>query len=401
MIDVMENKITEKKFYESIHLFINIIVWDMKIKKDEDYLKRKFFIYDKSFLKLLMLKLRLFIKYEDNLLYLSPQNFKILKLYLVSFLNNLPNEDYENPEFIDAARILFNVCSRIFEVKEDNKDDIAIEIIKKSLLSNLYDSFILQTQNFWKTYFSVEFFKSKELSSRQKATSVCESMVFYNFFLSKDMNFTKTFISKCVPDSNINFNSVAKTVFRMLNEHIIGSKQSAEIVFSSKNLKLNKNKKISKTLILLIKKGYINKERFCDYFVLDKETSNLILLEFIKHVLHNNKISQKMRRYVWVKYIKLKTPKEDSFDTVKKRELTKLELHQVNIDIKRTNGEKGEEYQNKLEKIILTFLEAFPIKIEYFQGFNYIVSFVFDFYEEEETIYKILNFITRKLLKVT
>ena len=399
VIDNLNNQVTEKKFIEKLSLMLNIIVWDMQINKDDEYLKKRLFVYTTDFLKLLLLKLRLFIKYEDKLLYLSSDSFRVLKLYLVSFLNELPNEDYENPRFVETARIMFNVTSRIYQLDDMESEAVGVEFIKKSLLSQLYDSFILYTQNFWKVYFAVEYKKSKERTIRQKTMSVVESMVFYSYFLSKDITFTVNFVKKCIPEKTLNFELITKTVSDMMNEHVLGSKHCRNSDIEIEEEKSSGTKKLISVLVLTMKLGYVGKTEPNKLYTINKETSKGVLVGLITHILHNNGLSDDKREFFWLKLIDLKSDNSHYKKAEKPRELSEDERHQIKIDVKRTNGWLDKDYHERLEYLITNFIAYSSDKIEYYQGLNFIIAYLMSIFKEDKDIERALAFIYEILIK--
>lgn len=380
-------------------MFIHVLVFDLKITKSEEYLKNRFFIYDSIFIKLLLLKLQLYINYEDTYLFLSVQSFDMLKLYLKTFLDYIPNNDYESPEAIEISRLIFSVGKKIYKKNLNESSLFSVELVRNSILSELWDSYLVHTSNFWRAYFDTKFAEKPEESSKLKTAEICESMVFYNFFLTKDMDFTCKFIESCLPFKSVNMKLVQHNVILKLGRYLykaFSPNRKKEYIKS-----ISGYKKLTIALLLTYKLGFINKDNIFPLISLNKVIHNRLFKGIIKHKLHEPNLNMQLRIKLWLKYISFKNNRSLFYHNKPVVELSEQEKEQIHIDIIRTKQWKGPSYHAELEALTVDFVMRYKERLDYFQGFNYILSFFYDFIGNKADLHSILDYVTNFLIKVS
>jgi hypothetical protein len=103
----------------------------------------------------------------------------------------------------------------------------------------------------------------------------------------------------------------------------------------------------------------------------------------------------------------IKSPEEDENGKVLKRKLTNINqgkidvqmIEQIRIDVIRTKQWKNSDYHELLKSLIIKFIIRYESKLEYFQGFNYITSFLLDIFGNQEESLLILDYVKDILLE--
>lgn len=87
---------------ERINLFLNIIFFDLALPKNKTDLKKNLFVFRNGriltpdYVLLLILKIKLFIKYENTFLILNRDIFTFLKNFIIKFLNNFKLQNFDD-----------------------------------------------------------------------------------------------------------------------------------------------------------------------------------------------------------------------------------------------------------------------------------------------------------------
>lgn len=396
----LHKKKLSKKIYERVNFFVHFIIFDMSIIKTDEYLLTKFFIFEPDFLRLLLLKLKLYLLYEDSFLFLSFNSFHILKLYIFTYLDRLPQNEYESEETVQLTELLFLVGSRIYSADTALNGLFHINLINSSLLSHLQDTFLIYTGNFWKAYFDYKYSQSTEESSKLRTVEVCEILIFYSYFLSKNMDFTCKMMESYIPVKSINMNLICRNVTAKVGKVLY--KANNLNARSSEKRKKTKDTKMIETILLCIKKGFISKSDVCSLVLLNKATSKGVLKGIVKTFLHQEKVDPQERLAYWLRYARLDGDSGPlRMQPVPVTKLSEEQIEQIHIDMIRTKQWKGEAYQHELETLAVDFLCRYEINLDYFQGFNYILSFFYDFVEDKNSLFTLLHFATNRIVTVS
>lgn len=108
------------------------------------------------------------------------------------------------------------------------------------------------------------------------------------------------------------------------------------------------------------------------------------------------KIERHQRPTLW----RLKLQNIDTRELTGSNKISDQMLKLIDLDVKRTNYNEGIEYQKLMSKIIKTFLMGSEQPAEYFQGFNYIVSFSYGVLQNAEHVMQMIVFLQRNMMKV-
>ena len=462
-------------------------------------------------------------------------------------LENLNLKEFRNSNELEGFEVIKEICvncekkekclnsikckeigslETISKIKKKCKicPNLKLDLLSQNLLSNLEESFLINMSNFWTSYFHYKYYNRENESSKSRMILEVEKMIFFHFFLSQDISFSKELIESCVTMKSLNFNIMDRGVFLKIG--LILQKYSIRKLEKKKIRKKNK----FENFIFFFKIFFMNYqdclEEFFDVIFLNKKVCGILLKFFVEIKLKNKILSDTKRKFLWVKYailenyslindknffyqeieqldedvhlenenkneiendddkntadnknnnlkkeekkneINLKNQKEFQETNIQnddvenninnkniedkkkdKEKITNLEeknetnieknetnlekkneniknnkkankkpqktaqtrqktdtiiseknLNQIHIDILRTKQWKGKNYQKKIEKIIISFFKQTQNNEDYFQGFNYITSFLYDYFQNSEKVLEILKLISKKIV---
>lgn len=372
----------------------------MEIRKTNEFMEFNIVSEESDFIKLFLLKLRLYLKYEDSFLFLSFRSYYIVKVAILSYLSSLNQTSFEKSVTVEIGNLIFSVCSKIFNYDEINNQFFHLNLIRKSMLSEFGGSFLLDSGKFWKSYFDYKYIQSIEQSNKLKVLKICENMIFYNFFLSKDIDYTCKLIQDVIPFKNINMRVVRKNVISKLGKVLYKANGPRE--HKNKFKVLSKTKKLIECLILCYKCGYLDSEIVIKIISLNSEIKKGYLESLIKIILVTKSLEGKERFFYYLKYIQYSEWKRVyEFSKTPVFNISPEDKDQIHIDMVRTKQWKGKEYQNKLEILTLDFISRYKDGLGYFQGFNYIMAFFYKNLSEKEELFTILDFMTNTIINVS
>ena len=481
--------------------FLNIFIFNFKRNFDIDYSKNDF-LKEETFFKLILLYLRLYLEYEETFIFLSENNFFLLKSIMQNFINAIPHDEIHFKNNIQNIDLIFEIATKIFLRKNNLEDDSKMDIIKNCLLAQFNQTFLFNTSNFWKAFFKLKIKNEKGMDSlKVKTIKVIEIMVLYNFIISKDMDFSIDFITSCL---TYNFNM--KLIRRAVDDKI--GDISYNFIYNSnlnkkkiKKIKIDKSEKFIKCIKLCLHGGFFTKEEFLDLLTVSKKVKQNLSKILVNYLLLNKSLNKAERKTLWFNYInfnplieektneneihkngkeikieiensilikneeeneneeeqiinkkeeeneKNEEKKENEKENIinkkeekneekkiinknkeeqeqknnKNEEQNKKTLNsnsnselsistfrrseykdineQIEVDIVRTKQWNGKLYQSKIRSVIRKFFFTSYKNFEYFQGFNYIVSFFYDFFQDEEETTKMINYISNSIIK--
>lgn len=371
----------------------------MRIDQNDDFIINRAYIHHPDFITLLLLKIKLSLKYENKFVFLSVNSFSVLKLLLLSYFSNLKQSEYESAQTIAIVRLLFSIGTKVY-----NRDILkiktkGIEVVKLSLLSTLQDTFLSYTGNFWLSYFDSKFLQSKEKTTKLKAVKISKAMLLYNFFINKDFEVSCRFVEDVVPVKSIDIKTFEKDVLAKIGRIIYKATNSDNKHLRMTKLSKHKERKITDIFVLIFKKGFVDLRILNHILLLNKKIGRKVKKYIIHFKLHKKNIADKYRFFNWLEYIK-PSKKRIFFLGGERREIDETERQQIRTDVLRTKVWKGEDYQLKLENLILDFLSQYKTDLQYFQGFNYIASFFFDHLPSRKDALCILDYLANHLLNV-
>lgn len=396
----MNEDLKAKEYSNYLSYFLNIFIFNFKRNFDIDYSKNDF-LKDETFFKLILLYLRLYLEYEETYIFLSQNNFSLLKSIMENFINHIPHDEIHFKNNIQNIDLIFEISTKIFLKKKNCEEDSKIDIIKKSLLAQFNKTFLFNTSNFWKAFFQLKIKNEKGMDSLKiKTIKVIEIMVLYNFIISKDMDFSIDFITSCLT-YNFNMKLIKRAVDEKIGDifynFIYTSKKKKKKI---KILKISKTQKFISAIKLCLNRNFLTKEIFLDLLTISKTIKKNLSKILINHLLLNKSLNKTERKSLWFNFINFNPLKKIKKTQNFKRSQYKDINEQIEVDIVRTKQWNGKEYQEKIRSIIRNFFFELHCDYEYFQGFNYIVSFFYDFFLCEKNTTKIVDYISNSMIQV-
>ena len=154
------------------------------------------------------------------------------------------------------------------------------------------------------------------------------------------------------------------------------------------NIKIRNIKILSYIIPFLDYKDYNNLLFASKYY------NKLIKKKIYKYVLKQKNTSMKTRLYIWSNILKInEIKKKYNYKDILSKANDPKNKHEIELDIKRTNVDEDQKDLHK-ERItnILYAVSQCNFGIKYVQGMNFIVSFLYEIYGEEEAFYIFLSF---------
>ena len=197
--------------------------------------------------------------------------------------------------------------------------------------------------------------------------------------LARKYNVNKDYINYYVIYFHVCFFSIRKEIH---NENYVNLFKKEE--YSKKNIIL-----ISNSLIFLDKKDYLN------LLLLSKQTKQKLIKKMYKIILKKKETTLKTRLEIWENLLNIKELKKKyNYEETLNLPNDDKVINDIKIDVQRTyfqNLPNQEEMQKKISKV-LNAVSKLNGEIKYCQGMNYIVSFLLEILDEEETFYIFLSF---------
>jgi len=197
--------------------------------------------------------------------------------------------------------------------------------------------------------------------------------------LARKYNVSKDYINFYIIYFHVCFFTVRKEIH---NENYVNLLKKDE--YGKKNIIL-----ISNSLLFLDKKDYFN------LFLLSKQTNKKLIKKIYKIILKKKEITLKTRLEIWENLLNIKELKKKyNYEETLNLPNDEKVINDIKIDVQRTyfqNLPNQEEMQKKMSKV-LNAVSKLNGEIKYCQGMNYIVSFLLEILDEEETFYIFLSF---------
>jgi hypothetical protein len=181
------------------------------------------------------------------------------------------------------------------------------------------------------------------------------------------------------------YNNISNyTVRKYLHHENYGYLYLNDFSLEKKNIKL-----ISFSLKYLKKKEYLN------LMLLSRNISKSLSRNIYNIILKDSKTDNKLRIKLWENYLEIsKLKKKYNYKEVLNSLKDEKLKNDIQKDVIRTfikDTEKTEEIRNKLLNILWSVSELNG-EIKYYQGMNYIVSFLLELTDEETSFYIFLSF---------
>lgn len=387
-----------------MQIFLDYVIFNLEVKNSNNFVFRQFPINSKEFTRLFLVRLQLYIKYEDQTLLLKEEVFEFLKSLFLGYLELLSGEDQEDLETTKDYSLIIFLSSKTFMDSPSLwvKDGLDFHLVKCSMLHHLGTNLIFSSSTFWKTYFSHKSVRPRSNSSlsKMKHVKTSETMVYYYYIISLDIKLSAEFVESCIPHYTTSFNLIKGFV----------KLQLGDVIYSIAATRKKNKQESLQTFSIIEKLPFILNILMEKQFLISTDTFNLMHLNkfissylqkcVLQHTLATQKMSLDLRKFVWIKYIKhdcdVKKFESVNGNTV----LSKETKHQIQIDVVRTKKWKGDAYQERLHKLLLNFFEQADVTKEYFQGFNYILAFLQETFDKDEDCLLFAKYISEFLIHV-
>ena len=169
------------------------------------------------------------------------------------------------------------------------------------------------------------------------------------------------------------------------HEKTLGEQENSE---KNINVKIRNIKILSSIIPFLDYKDYNN------LLFISKYYNKKIKKKIYKYVLKQKSTSMKTRLYIWSNILKINDIKKKfNYKDVLLKANDPKNKHEIELDIRRTKVDENQKDLHK-ERItnILYAVSQCNFGIKYVQGMNFIVSFLYELYGEEEAFYIFLSF---------
>ena len=443
----IDNKIEKNKFYNEL---INKLVGEEEVQKEKISSLIEILHYqkdnednEKEFLDVII---------EKNKSSLRFQNLKNLELLSIpiSYITLKQNSIFEG-KFELNFKIIF-IAERVFYQNKINNNKVYLSailsknkfyrtklfwrnVIELKLVNKLEDHISRMKNEVFKGLFS-------KLGDKMGLTNSTNSISHKNSFLAQTRIFpliknynnleqnkipildkmaTKemyTILKTSIPNfSNFNFPSIPSLdlisklsqEYKMSNDEInyfviyykVSNHTIRQLLPHGKNFDENENNnerntniKIRNIKILSCIIPFLDYKDYNNLLFLSKYYNKKIKKKIYKYVLKQKNVTMKTRLHIWYNMLKInELKKKYNYKDVLSKANDAKNKHEIFLDIRRTNVDEDQKDLHK-ERIInvLYAVSQCNFGIKYVQGMNFIVSFLYEVYGEEEAFYIFLSF---------
>ena len=181
---------------------------------------------------------------------------------------------------------------------------------------------------------------------------------------------------------------VSNHTIRQLLPHEKNLDDNENSIDKNANIKLRNIKIISNIIPFLDYKDYNN------LLFVSKYYNKKIKKKIYKYVLKQKNTSMKTRLYIWSNLLNIRDIKKKyNYKDILSKANDPKNKHEITLDIRRTNVDEDQKdlHKERLTNILYAVSQC-NLGIKYVQGMNFIVSFLYEIYGEEETFYIFLSF---------
>ena len=184
-------------------------------------------------------------------------------------------------------------------------------------------------------------------------------------------------------------------IYYKVSNHTIRQLLPHETTLSEQdNNEKNINIKVRNITILSYIIPFLDYKDYNNLLFISKYYNKKIKKKIYKYVLKQKSTSMKTRLYIWSNLLKIRDLKKKfNYNDVLSKANDPRNKHEIELDIRRTKVDENQKDLHK-EKItnILYAVSQCNFGIKYVQGMNFIVSFLYEIYGEEEAFYIFLSF---------
>jgi len=434
------------------------VIFNLQFDQSGLHVFRQFPTGQPDLLKLFLLRLQLFTKYEDEVLNLAEEAFVFMKCIALAFLEILARRSLLEEETVKDYSLLISLCSRIFcqAPGESEAGNLDFSVVKRCLLHHLRENETLMSSSFWQSYFehkNINRPRSASTFLKMKSLKISDTMVFYYYILFGNIKTASDFIEECIPRHASSYNLVKGFVKLQIGEVIYSISHRFKKPRRLQTLPVQALR-LPMVLALVFAHRLLPLRDLIKLLHLDKFSSDYLKLPLFRFMLLKSVIPHQQRMLLWVKYChhQLRTQYSKAYPNpqdlvnhahhgphdcqpngpingtkngssphcflelnpspndlnsplpdqplVRRPSYSKETKHQIEIDVVRTKRWKGEEYQERLKSLLFRFFERCGFRKEYFQGFNYIVSFLADVFPNDDDCLVIADYLSHSLLLV-
>ena len=185
-------------------------------------------------------------------------------------------------------------------------------------------------------------------------------------------------------------------IYYKVSNHTIRQLLPHEIILNDKEFSIEKsnNIKIRNIKILSYVIPYLDYKDYNNLLFTSKYYNKKIKKKIYKYVLKQKNTNMKIRLYIWSNLLKINEIKTKfNYKDILSKANDPKNKHEIFLDIRRTKVNEDQKDLHK-ERIIniLYAVSQCNFGIKYVQGMNFIVSFLYEIYGEEEAFYIFLSF---------
>ena len=419
-----ENKKNLIYFSKIIDSIINTYFNINNIKNYVDEINNILILSEESF----YLEENIFLCYflsENNFFKLKEIWEKLIFFRIINKINFEINNIYQRDfSYIDTLNnYLFN-----FKEDENNKNLLIFQYKFENYLNKNYFYFNLKQKN--------EIEEKLNKIIRKIIKDFIKHLNCYNFSNTEIINIIIDFFMNKIkiPDNEINFymkfiifesfsvkkkeNNFANNFLLLENKEKISDILRKNYDKIKMDFPININNIKNKFFILKSLLNYIDKKNFSSFFLLNKNFSNFVRKNFYVNFLLNDskKISNENRIKIWnfilrtqtiikkFEKVDLKKIKEEILKNKEKNKEIIENLKIIDLDVKRTHPNKNfisNDFKDAISNTLIlitnlnyieieNFDENDKIKINYFQGMNFLVSFLFMISKDEKKTFYLM-----------
>ena len=385
-ITSIQNEVLKEEI-ERANIIATVIILDLKVDLEDYNFQDHLVKINSDVLLLTLMKLKLFIKYEDQALIVSSNTLKLLKSLIEDGLSTLEGEDFSDA-MMEILNLVFFLGPNIFldTIASEISNDFT-QMTEFSLLYHLRELPVFHIRNFWRQFYDLSYNHSinPQNTSKIRVINVVEKIMFLNFFLHPDLTYAQNFVESVFSDITVNFKVIrSSTVMKLsFDLHRVNRRKNDE------NFLFLKLDKIKKVFELVIKSGFITPSKL----YLSKSIWKSVQGFALQKALSFPQLPLETRRKLW-----LKTCDGQSLPIKRNQDLTSDSLEQIKMDVGRTKFARGPEYHKMLMSVLVEFFERSTSRLEYFQGFNYITAFLLDVFDQREDVLQMLGHLSRGMI---
>ena len=109
-----QDTLKEKSPIKKIQVFIDYVIFNLGTDNPQNFMFRQFPSGNPDTIRLFLLRLQLFVKYEDQVLSLKEEIFEFLKQMMNLYLESLAGRDPMEEDTIKDYGLVISLSSRIF-----------------------------------------------------------------------------------------------------------------------------------------------------------------------------------------------------------------------------------------------------------------------------------------------